>query len=290
MIVPIDDVLTLATNEITGVKFIPISNVIITNLTGKSDIVWDKGKVIPKEKISLLKENGVKAIDLYFTQHILEFLCSYCPESYRAPSSIKSFMEIDKIVNTFRSLNRLSNRKRYITFVNEIYEKHDDFEPVIRFNEKIDYEKWNSIKRRLKKDIKLPILYSEIGVIIFVDLSREGENYINNFKKNADLCTLLTQRKSDFSDFKISPEFNRLTDVWAINEPEKLLDAYMSKNAKLIIVGDKIDNVYKSALLKVKEFDKFARFIVVTDINPHDLRSLLVKIKNAYNANNYTIE
>lgn len=294
MIVLIDDILTLIKNNPEDFEFIPIQDIRL-----KSNAkIWSSGERIPDEKMGEFKDQGVKQIDLAFSNTLYKMLVIYCPERYKEPSSVKTFIEIDKIVTKYDQLNKLSQRQRYISFLCEIYSTKDNiYEPIFRFNEPINFQKWNSIKPYIKKDIKLPILYNEIGIIVFVDLTCNNHNngdsthdYIERFKKNVDLCSILTQRKSDNDNIQISPEFNIMTDIWTVNEPGKLLETYINRNARLIVVGDKINDEYKSALLNLKKYDKYARYIVATDINPDDAKGLLQNIKKAYHTDNYSFD
>lgn len=292
MIVPIDDILTLIhNNNIPDLHFIPIKNII--NIHDKTSRVklWDKGIEIPHAKMIEFQKKGIKEIDLLFSNLLYKSLTYHCKEHFRNPSAIKTFIEIDKIINTYENINKVSKRKRSISFMYELYSIKDENTPIVRFNEEINYQRWNSIKRFIKKNSKLPILYNEIGIIVFVDLSFNGDdNYIERFKKNADICSLLAQCKIDNTNFKFSSDFNSMTDIWAVNDPEELLNVYIEKKPRLIVVGEKINEIYKNALLEIKRYDKFARIIVATDINPTHRKSLLQKIKKAYNADNYTFE
>jgi len=290
MIIPIDDILKLISEDLSGLRFLPINNIEIKTSDKKNDLYWEKGKVIPKEQIYEIKKQGVPEIDLYYTRPLYEYLCTFCPDHFRIPSAVKTFIEIDKIINTFEAINRTTKRKRTISILKEIYDRTNDLDPLIKYNEVLDFRKWNLLKRDIKKDSNLPILYNEIGIIIFVDLTRKTGNYIDRFKKNADLCALLTLRKSDCSEIQICPEFNAMTDIWAVNEPNKLFDTYVEKNPRLIILGDTIDDKYKAALLEVKRYDKYARFIVINDINPSETKTLLEKIKKIYNTDNFKFE
>ena len=80
---------------------------------------------------------------------------------YKDPCTFKSFIEIDKLIDTFRKVNRVSKRKRQFSFLCEVYNINDKgFNPVIKFNEAIDEQKWNVIKTKIskiKKDTKFPI-------------------------------------------------------------------------------------------------------------------------------------
>ena len=48
-----------------------------------------------------------------------------------------------------------------------------------------------------------------------------------------------------------------------MTEPETLLEEYIRSNARLIIIGEKLDDSYKRALLQVRNYDKFVRLMVV---------------------------
>jgi hypothetical protein len=295
MLIPIDDIIKLTYTCPNEFTLIPIEDIIVRQQYKPSEKFWEKGNRIPEQNILTMKEEGVEQIDILFSNSLYKMLNVLYPQRYKDACAYKSFIEIDKIMNTFKYVNKFSKRKRYFSFLCEIYNINDNgFNPVINFNEMIDDEKWNYIKTKIakiKKDTKFPILFNEIGIIICVDLTKQNDsNFIEKFKKNADLCSLLVQKNHNCSNFNISSEFNELTDIWTVNEPEKLLHTYIEKNARLIVIGDSLNETYRSALLKVKNYDKFARFFVVNNINPNDSNDLLISIKNAYQKNNYTFE
>ena len=292
MIVPIQNIITLIKEKVADVYFMPIADVGFTPEGRDFVRMWDAGIEIPHKEIPALKKEGVKEINLKFSNLLYKSLTYHCPEYFKNPSAILTFMQIDKIITTYEKINRISKRKRYISFMYELYGSEGYLEePVVKFAEQMDVTKWNFIKRKIKKDAQLPILYSEIGIIVLVDLTQKtDENYIERFKKNTDLCTTLAQRKADNSNFIFSPEFNTITDIWAVNDTDELLDTYIKSNAKLIILGDKINERYKAALLEIKKYDRFARFIITTSIDANDCNSLLAGVKKAYNKDNYAIE
>ncbi|MFH0974733.1 MAG: hypothetical protein V1874_03000 [Spirochaetota bacterium] len=295
MIVRIDDIVKLIETCPGDFIFIPIEDVITKQQNKPQEKIWESGNRIPEKNILKMKKDGVEQIDILFSNSLYKMLNVINPNDFKEPCAVKSFVEIDKIINTFKYINKYSKRKRHISFLCEVYNVNDTgFNPVIRFNEIIDDEKWNLLKTKIskiKKDAKFPILYNEIGIIVCVDLTKQNDsNFIERFKKHADLCTLLVQKKPGNNNFNLSSGFNELTDIWAVNEPDKLLDIYIEKNAKLIVIGDSINQVYKSALLRVKNYDKFARFFVVNNINLNESNSLLLSIKDAYHKNNYSFE
>lgn len=290
MIVSIDNILKLIKFDTFSIKLIPINDIGYTPAGMDFVRLWKRGEEIPRAKIQQLKEDGAREIDLYFSSLLYKSLVVCCPENFRNPSSVKSLFEIDRIITTFENINRTCKRKRYISFLYELYgPDYLNEDPIIRYEEPVDFHKWNAIKRSLKKNAQLPVLFSERGIIVFVDLTNKSDlKYIERFKINTDICTILTQRKPEYANFSFSPDFNTMTDIWTVNNPDDLLDTYIQNNAKLIILGDKLNEYYKSALLKVKRYDKYARFIVTTDVIPENPGSLLNAIKKAYNKDNYT--
>ncbi|MBN2403867.1 MAG: hypothetical protein JXN64_15940 [Spirochaetes bacterium] len=295
MIVSIDDLIKLTETCPNDFTFIPIEDIILKKMYKPALKLWEKGNRIPEQNFLNMQEDGIEKIDILFTNSLYKMLNVLNPDKYKDPCDYKTFIEVDKIISTFKKVNRVSKRKRYISFLCEIYNINDNgFNPVINFNEIIDDDKWNYIKTKIakiKKHTKFPILYNEIGIIICVDLTKQNDsNFIERFKKNADICSLLVQKNHNNANFNISSEFNELTDIWTVNEPDKLLDTYVETNARLIVIGDSLNETYRSALLRVKNYDKFARFFVANNIDPNDSQDLLENIKNAYHKNNYTIE
>lgn len=291
MLIQINDLITLSQKEKDNPSIIltPITDVTYSSADDKVIRIWERSKDIPFDKLMPMQKKGVKSIEIKFSNLLYKSLVNHCPESYRNPYTNKNFIEVDKVINTFDRINKISKRQRSFSFMYELYDEIEE-EFIIKFGEPVDFAKWNSIKRKIKKDSQLPILFNERGIILFVDLSQKSdEGFVERFKKNADLCTILTQRKHDYQNFTFSPDFNTLTDIWAVNEPGKLLESYTESNAKLIVVGDKINDSYKEALLQVKKYDRFARFIVSTNINTEDCLPLLKSVKEAYNKDNYEI-
>ena len=75
-----------------------------------------------------------------------------------------------------------------------------------------------------------------------------------------------------------------------MSDPAELLKTYSEENARLIVLGDQMNESYKAALLEVKKYDRFARFMIATDIDPDQCEILLAKIKKAYNTDKYTFD
>ncbi len=126
MLVPIDDIIKLfetCPNEFT---FIPIEDIIIRQQYKPAVNLWEKGNRIPEQDIFKMREDGVDQIDILFTNSMYKMLNVLNPIKYKEPCDYKSFIEIDKIINSFKYANRFSKRKRHFSFLCEIYNINEE--------------------------------------------------------------------------------------------------------------------------------------------------------------------
>lgn len=238
----------------------------------------------------ILRSAGVEEVELIFNERMVAFLANLFPARYRQPFGQLTFFELDKILTAFREMNKKSQRQRGIICVNEVYRREGNMLSVlIEYGEQIEYEKWNDIKTKIDKKQKFDYRYSENGIIVFVDLRPEGDNYLQRFYRNSDLVTSLVGRRRE-ETIRIAPDFNRELDVYTVDDPGKLLDVYIAKNARLIIVGDTLSQEYKNALAKVKTYDRFARFMLATNIDQRNLSEFLSLVHKSYVSDNFSID
>ncbi|MFW5890929.1 MAG: hypothetical protein ACOCUI_01795, partial [bacterium] len=195
---------------------------------------------------------------------------------------------IDKILNEYKEVNKRSKRKRYLISCTEQYvrDKFGRINPVLKFGENLTYERWQEVKTKIDK--KKPLYYrlSENGIIVFVDLRPGGEDYLKRFYKNSDLVTSLVGRKST-DKIVIAPDFIGSTDVISVDDPEKLLPEYSNGQWKLIIVGDTLSKDYAEALQMVKNYDRYVRFMMATNIDLTKKEEFIRRVRDAYNSNNW---
>jgi hypothetical protein len=106
--------------------------------------------------------------------------------------------------------------------------------------------------------------------------------YIERFKINTDLISLIVSRSQEPAHF-ISPDFIPTEDVVSVTDPASLLEEYIRINARLIIIGEKLEETEKRALLRVRNYDKFVRLLVVPVLTHQSIDDFFRQVKLVYN-------
>jgi len=242
---------------------------------------------LDKSHINLLLDNGIKSIDVLYNKNLLIHLVNTFPDRYRKPVHSLSFIEIDKIMHAYKEINKKCNRERYLISSCDIANGKTN-SLILEYNQRINFEKWNSIKPKVDKTMKFDLRYSERGIIVFVNLDPRLDNYNQRFFNNSHLISILVgQQEKDKT--VISNDFVGTEDVIQVDKPENLLGSYIRSKCKLIIVGDELNTSYQKALAEVRDWDKYARFLVLKQIDFRNKEGLLQTIKMAYNTDNWNI-
>jgi hypothetical protein len=163
------------------------------------------------------------------------------------------------------------------------YERNENRITVL-FNhgQTLDVDMWNTLKRDFDKNQKFYYRFSEVAIIIFVDLNvQPGPDYIDKFKINVDLISLMVSKS--INDYQIAPDFIPTEHVISVTDPQRLLDEYIRTTARMIIIGEKLGDSYKKALREVKQYDRFVRMMVVPTINHKDMDHFFQQVKLVYN-------
>ncbi|MCK4906268.1 MAG: hypothetical protein KAS64_01880 [Spirochaetes bacterium] len=259
-------------------------------LPGTGQMLLRSGTRFTAETGNMLAQGGVDNVDMIYNEKLMSYLRKEFKDQYRLPYEQISFFQMDKTISAFKEINKKSMRQRKLISLSEIYKKEGSAITVlIEYGEEVDFAKWNNIKTKIDKKQRFDVKYDENGIIVFVDLRPEGENYLQRFYKNSDLVTSLVGRKTSDS-IRISPDFIRETDVYTVDDPTVLLDEYIKKKARLILIGDTLSPDYKNALAKVKTYDKFARFMLAMNIDQRNLDSFLEQVKKSYCSDNFSID
>jgi len=275
-----------------GPQNVPLVFLTDVRLRGDGGAVkrFPRGTRFDNEVAEVLQQLNISEVDFLYTEKLSLALRRLYPERYRAPFATLSFVELDKSLHALQAINRKSNRRREIVSGMELYRRNEKkLEVLLEYGQTISAAFWNDLKTRVEKKQRFDIRFSESGIIVFVDLRPEGGNYLQRFYRNSDLVTSLVGQRSD-EHVRIAPDFNGELDVFAVDDPDKLLDTYINRNARLIIIGDELSEDYKVALAKVKGYDPFARFMLATNIDQGHLDSFLIQVKKSYVANNFNID
>ena len=257
---------------------------------GATGLRFPRGTRFDRQVAEALESGGVPEADFLYTEKLAVALRRLFPDRFRLPFATLSFIEMDKYMQALPVINKKSRRERRIVSCMELYRRNGPLiEVLLEYEQVITPEIWNGLKTRLDKKQRFDIRFSEAGIIVFVDLRPESENYLQRFYRNSDLVTSLVGHRSD-EHVHIAPDFNGELDVFTVDDPDKLLDTYISRNARLIIIGDTLSEDYKKALASVKQYDPFARFMMATNIDQGHLDSFLLQVKKSYLANNFNID
>jgi pentose-5-phosphate-3-epimerase len=96
----------------------------------------------------------------------------------------------------------------------------------------------------------------------------------------------MVSNRTDYAR-EIAPDFIPTEDIISVTDPTNLLETYIESNARLIIIGENINESYKQALIKVKRFDKFVRMMVVPSIDHSNLDHFFKQMALVYNSDRW---
>ncbi|MBN2160856.1 MAG: hypothetical protein JW807_15815 [Spirochaetes bacterium] len=240
--------------------------------------------------ISRLKESNVSEIEVFYTANLYELLSKEFPVEFRKPFNRLHLTDMDRLLENIRDANAQSKRKRFVRLVGDVYGVDKALGKrviLIKHNEPLDFKKWNNLKREFERGQVFPFRNSEVAILIFVDLkvARQKE-YVERFKINTDLISMIVTRSQDTANI-ISPDFIPTEDVVSVTEPGVLLEEYIRSNARLIIIGEKLDDSCKRALLQVRNYDKFVRLLVVPALYQNDIHDFFHQVKVVYNTDRW---
>lgn len=254
--------------------------------TGAGMLQLSQGMKFDLTQADMMMNANLKEFEIVFTEKILAKLITNFPDRYRYPLGRLEFMDLDRLIDTLDAANRMTKRKRNVISSTEIYKKSANgmYETTLRYGEKLSYNRWNEIKSRLGRNSSIDYRLDEVGIIVFI-IMRPGEsNYMQKFMNNTELISLIVEHKDEF-DITISPDFNPNVDIYPVNSKSDLLQTYVDKKARLIVIGDELNEEYKMALAQVKHYDRYARMMVVKNPSPSQKREILATIKKVYNQN-----
>jgi hypothetical protein len=236
--------------------------------------------------LKVLSENNLGTVEVFYNPALYECLSKEFPVEFRRHYGRASAIEIDRLLENMKNAGRASKRKRYIRLVGEAYgiDMHTGKRRIlIRHDEPLDYRKWNDLKRDIDRNQVFLYRNSEVAVLIFVNLTLSSQKtYIERFKINTDLISLMVSRGQE-PVHSIAPDFIPTEDVVSVTDPESLLEEYIRTNARLIIIGEKLEETEKRALLRVRNYDKFVRLLIIPVLDHRSIGDFFRQVKLVYN-------
>jgi hypothetical protein len=244
------------------------------------------GDLVLPGHLRLFLERNISEIEIFYTPALYEFLSREFPVEFRNPYGRATLTQMDRLLENLRDANVQSKRKRYLRMVGDVYgiDSHSGRQVMLLgHDELLDYRKWNNLKRDIDRNHSFLYRNSELSIIIFVNLILgEQKTYIERFKINTDLISLIVTRCRE-TEHCISPDFVPTEDVVSVTDPSMLMEEYIRINARLIIIGERLEDADKRALLQIRNYDKFVRLLVVPSLDYKSIKDFLTQVKLVYN-------
>lgn len=258
--------------------------------TGSGILELTQGMRFDESQSEMFIKAGIYEFEVVFTDKLLAKLIATFPEKYRYPIGRKNLIEVDKMIDAIEDCNRMSKFKRHVISSTEIYKKNSKglYETILSYGEKLVSSRWNQVKSLLKRNAELDYNLDEIGIIIFTILKPGDPEYASRFMKYTEVISLIVEHKKDLG-IEISPDLNTETDIYPVTDANQLLQTYVDKKPRLIVVADELNDEYKLALAKVKKFDRYARMVVIKKPDPAQKLKILESFKKVYSQNVWEI-
>ncbi len=224
-------------------------------------------------------------IDIKYDEKLYAKLISNFGNIYRQPDGRKTVIELDRIIDYLETMNLSSKRKRNIISMCEIYKQTSQGyqEPIIFYGEKLDKIRWNQVKVKLSRNTLIDYKVDEWGILIFYPLKAGDPNYAQKFMQFTELVSMIVESKKD--GVILYSDFNPETDVFTANNRMELLKIYNDNKPSLVVVGGELDEECKTALIQLKQFDKYAKMILIKSPEPQKRVATLNEIKRIYGKN-----
>jgi hypothetical protein len=248
------------------------------------------GDLVLPGHLKLFSERDISELEICYAPAMYELLSREFPIEFRNPYGRAALAQMDRLLENLRNANVQSKRKRYLKMVGDVYgtDSHTGRQAMLlEHDELLDYRKWNNLKRDVDRNHLFLYRNSELSVIIFVNLILgDRKIYIERFKINTDLISLIVTRCREM-EHCISPDFNPTEDVVSVTDPSVLMEEYIRTNARLIIIGERLEDADKRALLQIRNYDKFVRLLVVPSLDHRNIKDFLTQVKLVYNYDRY---
>jgi len=248
------------------------------------------GDSLREEDLRFMVEKNYGEVEILYRDKIYSLLWEEFPGEFRKPYRTMDYISMDRHLETLQSISMQTRRKRNTLVVGDFYGYDSASGKRIiaaTHGEMMDYKKWTSMRRSIDKDQHFSYRNSECAIILFVNMTPDADgNYVERFKKNMDLVAAMVTPKRDMNVI-IAPDFIPTEDVVSVNDPGRLLDVYRETSARLIIIGESLSESYRDSLLKVKQYDKYVRIMVVPSIDTTNLNHFLSQVKLVYNSNRW---
>ncbi len=240
---------------------------------------------VTKESLDFLHKNRVSRVEIKFTRSLLATLNRINPSQYKLPNQVFSAEEFLKELKFIHFANQHSRYQRHMHSSMEVEDSSGKL--LLRFEDALDLKKWQEVSKAWPKGLPIAFRYSEHKIILFLNLRVKGENVQKRFSHNLKIIDLLTHRMHEFREFINLNKLNFEEDVLIVDEPDKILDIYTQSDVRLILIGDGIEPDFRKALVDIKKYDPYARFMLAQSLNPDEEEAFLLSVEGNYTRDNW---
>lgn len=254
-------------------------------IPGLSQAVLGKGEKITAAALEFLRKNRVAVVDAAFGRSLLETMHRIDPVHFPLPHQVLSPEDFSQEVRFIEFANRHSRYQRQLISTMEV--EGPDGEVLLHYNERLDHGRWGILRRQWPKSVPLAFRYSEFKILLFLNLRLHGGDAHKRFLHNVRIVETLSRRMHEFREFINLSKLSFERDVLIVDEPEKLLEVYQESDVRLTLVGDGIEPDFREALVRIKKFDPYARFMLAKTIDPADEAVFLLAVEGNYSRDNW---
>jgi len=199
---------------------------------------------VTKNYLMQLKNMHIAEVSINTNRKFLQKVRELFPEKYPKPDGEENIVKLFQIATEYEIMNMKSEKKRYITILEDVYSEHINFslnekELLIEYGTRLN----SKLKAKVKKDLnpveKVYYKDSEKGVLVFVPEAK-------NFKLKVDLFAILSTLGE--------------IPIYDANDAKDALNIYKTKSPKLVILGKLSSNIEsKKAFLYIEEYDPYVK-------------------------------
>lgn len=254
--------------------------------TESGEMIGAFNSPVDLDLIKSCREAGLEKVNLIYSKDLLKKLNVIAPTEYRMAYALDRLAIVGRLLRLLQDESKNSGRERAIISSEDVYKdpKKGDYSLLLSFGEKLSGRKWHKLKKLKGKDWRLSYRYNEHGILVLIDLRPRGGDYLQRFFKNSRLISVFKGGKGK-KPLRLSPEMAPGGDIHIVDDHRDLLKLYKKHSARLIVVGDALAEDYKRALVKVKEYDRYARFMLAANVDEMEEAEFIKGVALNYHRN-----
>lgn len=248
-------------------------------------LVFEKGVKLSLQDIRHLASYEFTEVEVRFSRELLQNLHLYNPQRFPHPVKVMTSEDLVQELKYLDFVNKYSRHRRSLHSCMEVYDEEDNV--LLGFNTRLTLEKWHEIEDQWPEKTPFAGRTSDSAILCLLNNNPMGSGSRRRFDLNFRLVKTL------FEDLDKVPELNNLSkikpesDIHIVCEPDQLKKKYKKENIRLIIVGEGFDDVFREALVDIKRYDPYARFMLAKRFPDAERLKFLWAVELNYGRDNW---